>query len=401
MKTIYTVTHKTSFTHKALALFIAGLLILPGAWAQTAGNWNFNNTLAGTAGSHISTPNFSFGSDIPATSYNSGTEWYGEGGWPTGALDPNAYYQFTVTGNAGYYLVLNSVTLVIRRSSTGSPSGSGPTTWSLRSSLDGYTTDITTNSTMTYNYTTYPVALPAAFQSIPSTVTFRLYGYNMVLNSGGNNRFVIDNISVQGQAVSGTLAAQSIDLTAKATGAVSNNGNGTTSANVDLQWQTAGLPDGTDMVVERSVDGTDFTSIHEATIPAATTTTTPMAYEYRDASVPAVNTVFYRVRAQQPDGNVFFSSIAAVSVQGVASKGLVIRGIVAQGSSVRTLLHVEEAGTYQLSVYSSDGRAIYRQTLNEQTGDLASDLSFSGHPHGVYVLTLSKGGVNSTREFIF
>jgi hypothetical protein len=64
-------------------------------------------------------------------------------------------------------------------------------------------------------------------------------------------------------------------------------------------------------------------------------------------------------------------------------------------------LHVEEAGTYQLSVYSSDGRAIYRQTLNEQTGDLASDLSFSGHPHGVYVLTLSKGGVNSTREFMY
>ena len=375
--------------YKALVLFVAGWLIISGASAQTAGNWNFNNTLTGTPGAHISTPNFSLGSAIPLSSFNSGTEWYGEGGWPTGALNANAYYEFTVNGNSGYYLVLNSVTLIIRRSSTGTPSGSGPTTWSLRSSLDGFATDITINSTMTFNYTTYNVPLPAAFQTIPSTVTFRLYGYNTVINSGGNNRFVIDNISVQGQATAGILAAQSIDLTAKAGGA--NNG----FAGVDLQWQTAGFDDGTELFVERSVNGADFTAIYQQTATAAT------AYEYRDVSVPAAVNLFYRVRAQQPAGISFLSSIVAVSGQGLSAKGTTIRGIMAQGASVRTLLHIEEAGTYQLSVFSSDGRAVCRQQVSEQTGDAVNEISFGGYPHGIYVMTLSKGGVNNSRQFLY
>ena len=365
--------------------------MLSGASAQTAGNWNFNNTLNATPGAHLSAPAFSFGSAIPLSSFNSGTEWYGEGGWPAGALNANAYYEFTVTSNPAYYLVLNSVTLVIRRSSTGTPSGSGPTTWSLRSSLDGYTTDITANSTMTISYTTYTVALPAAFQTIPSTVTFRLYGYNTVINSGGNNRFVIDNISVQGQANAGILAAQSIDLKAKAGG----SGAGDAIANVDLQWQTAGFEDGTELVVERSVNGTDFAVIHQQMATAAT------AYEYRDASVPAAVNLFYRVRAQQPAGISFLSSIVAVSGQGLSAKGTTIRGIVAQGASVRTLLHIEEAGNYQLSVFSSDGRAVYRQLVSEQTGDAVSEISFGGYPHGIYVMTLSKGGINKSRQFLY
>ena len=383
--------------YKALVLFVAGWLIISGVSAQTAGNWNFNNVLTGTPGSHISTPNFSFGSAIPLSSFNGGTEWYGEGGWPAGALNTNAYYEFTVTGNSGYYLALNSVTLIIRRSSTGTPSGSGPTTWSLRSSLDGFATDITINSTMTFNYTTYNVPLPAAFQTIPSTVTFRLYGYNTVINSGGNNRFVIDNISVQGQATAGILAARSIDLTAKADGSGSNNGTGSNSgvAGVDLQWQTAGFDDGTELVVERSVNGTDFSAIHQQMA------TTAAAYEYRDVSAPAAVNLFYRVRAQQPDGISFLSSIVAVSGQGLSAKLTTIRGIVAQGASVRTLLHIEEAGNYQLSVFSSDGRAVYRQQVSEQTGDAVNEISFGGYPHGIYVMTLSKGGVNNSRQFLY
>ncbi|HEY4334825.1 MAG TPA: hypothetical protein VGM89_02985 [Puia sp.] len=391
MKTLYSKSRTHLFIQKFLAFFVAGLLIQPGVFGQTAGNWTFNNTLTGAAGSHFSAPNFSWGSSIPATAYNSGTEWYGEGGWPTGALDPNAYYQFTVTASAGYYVVLNTVTLVIRRSSTGSPSGSGPTTWSLRSSLDGYTADITTNSAMTYSYATYSVALPAAFQAISSTVTFRLYGYNTVINSGGNNRFVIDNISIQGQANAGILATQSIDLRAKAGGSGSGNG----VANVDLQWQQAGFEDGTKLVVERSINGTDFTAIHEEMATGAA------IYTYRDGSVPAAVNLFYRVQAEQPDGVSYRSSIVAVSGQAVAAQRMLIRGVVAQGASIRTLLHIEAAGNYLLSVYSSDGRAIYRQTVGEQGGDIVRNLSFGGFPHGVYVMTLSRDGVNNSRQFIF
>jgi hypothetical protein len=138
--------------------------------------------------------------------------------------------------------------MIIRRSNTGSPAGAGPNSWSLHSSLDGYTTNLSTNG-MTFNYATFTVTLPAAFQTLSSAVTFRLYGFNTTINTGGNSRFVYDNISIQGQAISGVLAAQSLELTAKASA----------TANVDsLQYQGQGFEAGTEYSIERSVDGTNL-----------------------------------------------------------------------------------------------------------------------------------------------
>src|SRR5882757_3768144 len=168
MKTFYAVTWAISIRKKALAILLANLTILSVGRSQTAGNWNFNNTLSGTSGSSITASPFSLGASIVSGAYNGGTEYFGEGGWPSGALDPNAYVQFTLTAAVGHYLVLNTINLVQRRSSTGTPSGSGPNQWSVRSSLDNYTTNITSGS-ITPSYATYTVTLPTAFQAIPST----------------------------------------------------------------------------------------------------------------------------------------------------------------------------------------------------------------------------------------
>ncbi len=122
-------------------------------------------------------------------------------------------------------------------------------------------------------------------------MTFRIYGYNETTTSGGSNRFVFDNISVSGQTVSGVLAEQSIHLTAKAAGSGAN-GTGTNLANgagaVELQWQTIGLPAGTDLIVERSVNGTDFSAIGQQSV------TDPGAfnYSYEDDQIPAVTNYF-------------------------------------------------------------------------------------------------------------
>jgi hypothetical protein len=211
MKTIYPSPLKVL---KVITMIFAGLLLTASAEAQTAANWNFNNTLTATTGANITAGSASLGSSIVTPSFNGGSEYYGQDGWPTGAIDPNAYFQFSVSPNTGYYLVLNTVTMVIRRSNTGTPDGAGPNNWALRSSLDGYTSNLGSSS-QTDSYVTYTVTLPAAFQTLGSAVTFRLYGYNTTINSGGNSRFVADNISIQGQAISGVLAAMTLDLNAR------------------------------------------------------------------------------------------------------------------------------------------------------------------------------------------
>jgi hypothetical protein len=390
MKTIYPSPLKA---FKALTLALTALLLTAGAEAQTAANWNFNTTLAATTGSNITAPNVSLGSSIVSNAFNGGGEFYGQDGWPTSAIDPNAYLQFSVSPNTGYYLVLNTVTMIIRRSNTGTPQGAGPNNWTLRSSLDGYSTDIASNS-MTYNYATFTVTLPTAFQTLGSAVTFRLYGFNTTINSGGNSRFVTDNISIQGQAISGVLAAQSLELTAKA----NTSGNAGTNAGantISLQYRAQGFEAGTTYSIERSVDGTNFTAIERLISNTAETS----FFQYTDGSIPAAARVFYRVSAQQPDGTSLRSAITVVSLQQTA--GTSIRSVAVSGSTVRTALYIGVAGSYQLNVWSQDGRALYRQVMNEQAGDQVADISLGNYPHGLYVLTVSKDGVNTSRQFVY
>jgi len=358
--------------------FMITLYTFISAQAQNAGNWPLNSNLNGTAGNHLAVSAISLGSSITSSSFNSGSEWYGEGGWTAANTpDANGYIQFTLTANAGRYLVLNTVTLIQRRSNTGTPQGAGPNNWSLRSSLDNYTTDIATGS-MTYNYATYTVTLPAAFQSIPSAVTFRLYGYNTTINSGGTSRFVFDNVSVQGQANSGVLAEQSINLTARVNG----------EKNISLQWNSDGFSGGTQFIVQRSADGTNFTPIFR----------TESATAYIDAAPVNAAIVYYRIAATLSDGSAYYSAIAPVKLEETGQTA--IKGVSAQGNSVKTFLHLQGAGTYQVNIWSQDGKPLVRQVVNGQAGDIQSEIAFN-HPHGIYILTLSNGGRISSRAFVY
>ena len=127
------------------SLLLHSLIVLP-CLSQAIGIWTFNGVLTGTGGAYNTASAASFSAGIPTKAFNSGIEYFGENGWPAGALDPNAYLQFSVTPNSGYQVDISSIVLRIRRSNTGSPAGSGPTAWALRSSIDGYAANIASNS---------------------------------------------------------------------------------------------------------------------------------------------------------------------------------------------------------------------------------------------------------------
>ncbi len=370
-----------SLLKKMMLAFCAAVSMISAAEAQSASaTWGFNNaSLAASTTGHLTAGSASLGPSIVSNAFNCSTEYYGQDGWPTGSIDLNAYLQFTVTSNSAYYLVLNTVALTIRRSNTGNPDGAGPNTFSLRSSLDNYSTDIYTSS-MTDAYVTYTITLPVAFQAIPSSVTFRLYGYNTTINSGGSSRFVYDNIVVSGSANAGTLAARSLDLSAEAAADA-----------VSLRWNPEGFEAGTTYSVERSVDGNLFSVIDQAST----------ASSYSDMTLPAVTRLYYRVLAQSPDGSTLLSPIATVSLDQASGSGLSIRSVNAQGSTVRSLVHIENNGTYQLALWSQDGRNLYRQVVSGQTGDLQTDMSLGLRAHGIYILTVSGQGQQQAKQFVY
>src|SRR5580700_9122791 len=66
-----------------------------------------------------------------------------------------------------------------------------------------------------------------------------------------------------------------------------------------------------------------------------------------------------------------------------------IRSVVAQGGELRMLVHVAEAGAYQLNIYSMDGEIVYQETLQVEAGEVEQKIPFGVRAHGVYEVTLS------------
>jgi len=361
-------------------LLIATISMNMKASAQTAASWNFSGNSAAphSTGAHITASSVTMGTDITGGAQFNGTDFFGQDGWPTATtVDVNAYMQLVVSANSGYYLVLNNFSIYLRHSTLGPAAGSGPTSYLIASSLDNYSS-VLASGTLTATYQTVSISLPAAFQSIPSTVTFRIYGYNASMPSGGSNRLVTNGITISGSAVAGTLAAHSIDLSATA----GNNG-------VALQWQSQGFDNGTRFLLQRATDGVHFETTADVTDISTTT----------DNSITP-GQIYYRIEALSTDGSSYYSPVVTVAVNG-SSESRSVRGIAAQGNAVRAFLHLPAAGSYQLSIRTMDGQVLYRTEMSGQAGDMNADIAFGSAAHGAYVLTLAGNGAVISKVFAY
>ncbi|GAB3029669.1 endonuclease/exonuclease/phosphatase family protein [Spirosoma pulveris] len=186
-------------------LFAASLWLMTSAgFAQTTlAQWNFEGTpgsLTAAVAPTITADNAAFGSGVTSVTFvagNGGGRAYTGTGWNVASPDANKYIQFSLGPVASYTMALAQLSFDEQRS------GTGPTTWTLRSSLDNYATDInttptsTTSPTSSGSFTSRVVSLSAstAFQNLSTPVTFRIYGYG-ASGSGGTWRF--DNVQVSG-----------------------------------------------------------------------------------------------------------------------------------------------------------------------------------------------------------
>ncbi|MEO6328411.1 MAG: hypothetical protein ABIO55_05745 [Ginsengibacter sp.] len=93
---------------------------------------------------------------------------YSASSWSTGPIDANDYFEFTLAPNSGIRIDFVSF-IYTGQVSTGTPS------FSFRSSLDGYTTDI---GTPTETGTSISLAA-AAYQGITTAITFRFYAFGL------------------------------------------------------------------------------------------------------------------------------------------------------------------------------------------------------------------------------
>jgi hypothetical protein len=137
--------------------------------------------------------------------------------WNTAVIDLTAYFEFTLTPTAG--CDIDFVSFVY----TGQASGTGPTSFAIKSSLDTYTANI---GTPTAAGTTISLAA-ASYQNVSSAITFRFYGFGA-------------------SAAAGTFSINDFTF------------NGTTACGAPTNTITTGLITGVPFTVDCSTDDTGF-----------------------------------------------------------------------------------------------------------------------------------------------
>ena len=349
------------------------------AISQSIGNWTFNNTLTGTAGLHNTVSAADFSAGITSRAFNGGTEYFGENGWPGAAVNNLMYLSFTITPQTGYQLDISSLVLRLRRSNTGSPAGSGPTGWALRSNLDGFAADIAAGS-MDHNYSNYSITPGAAFTNVYTPITFRLYGFNASVGAGGNSRLVIDNITVNGIGyLLPCVLGQPMAI-------VNNN-----TANISCSIYNTNAGDV--YFLERSSDGRIFSALQEQKEDAAASEKTVY---FKDVLFEeSADLFYYRIRRVSNTGTVLYSMLVSARTTRPGNP----LSVTLKGNQLQ-LKGGAPAGTYRLKLFRMNGRLVAEahyvagsavQNIIITTGLLQT---------GLYVLQVSHGTEGSTSRLI-
>jgi hypothetical protein len=221
---------------------------------------------------------------------NSGVDRYNSNGWNTASVDLTAYFEWTLTPNPGCEIDFTSFVYV------STASGTGPTSFAFRSSLDGYSSNIGTPIT---GGTSISLS-GASYQNISSSITFRFYGWGASSSAG---TFSINNFTFNGSTscgtpntiTTGTVSTSPFNVTclSGATGSVTFTSTGTYNpGNIFTAQLSNASGTFTSPIAIGSMDstssvGTDPSGTISFTIPAETLTGT--GYQIRIISTnPAI-----------------------------------------------------------------------------------------------------------------
>ena len=159
-----------------------------------------------------------------------------------------------------------------------------------------------------------------------------------------------------------------------------------------LNWETVNEHNTASFIVERSIDGINFSDI--GTVAARGNTTTQVQYGYTDNDVTQLSSqiVFYRLRMVDIDANYKYSNVITISLGDIAGNVSVSPN--PMDNEMRVMMQATAEGAAQWKLIDNTGRIVLQNTIVLRKGSNSMTISVNGLPKGLYYFSISGAGID-------
>jgi trimeric autotransporter adhesin len=159
-----------------------------------------------------------------------------------------------------------------------------------------------------------------------------------------------------------------------------------------LNWETENEKNVSSFVVERGIDGHNFSVI--GTVAAIGNTTTKSQYTYTDYDVTKQSSpvVYYRLRMVDMDGGFTYSQVVAISLADITGRVSVFPNPASQ--KVTVSINAPANGKVSWKLTDNTGRNVMQNTDMLRQGNNNLQIDVNRLPGGLYYLTVSGAGID-------
>jgi hypothetical protein len=159
-----------------------------------------------------------------------------------------------------------------------------------------------------------------------------------------------------------------------------------------LQWETAGELNTKDFEIEWSSDGINFNTI--ATLPAANNSIQNKQYHYQH-KLPVDGNNFYRLKMNDRDGRVTYSSVVKIKVAVIRTKVAVFPNPVAAVMQIQ--IQAEKNQSITLYLHGTDGRLIASKSFAVVKGNNRVSWNVQQLVAGNYFITSGNNSIEALK----
>jgi trimeric autotransporter adhesin len=161
-----------------------------------------------------------------------------------------------------------------------------------------------------------------------------------------------------------------------------------------LKWETENEINTANFIVERSLNGADFTAIGTVAAKGNNNTTDVFSYSLVDAeaSLQSASLLYYRLKIVDTDGSSKYSSTITIAL--TKDDGRVIVTPNPATDNAKLIINAAIAGNVQWKLVDNNGRIVKQSSINVQRGNTTTAIDISKLAAGIYHIDIKGAGLD-------